>query len=167
MHDLGPGTAFPDLELPDHNDVVRRLGDLAEGDPVVVTFFRGWWCPKEQAYFRGLARLQDEAEVAYTRLVSISIDQPVALSAFRAGLGARWTFLSDHGRRYVDDLGLRESTDTVHLPYAPYTFVLRPDLTVHSAYNGYWYWGRPTLEDLRQDLRAVTRDLRPDWEVPA
>jgi hypothetical protein len=55
----------------------------------------------------------------------------------------------------------------VHHPYAPYTFVLRPDLTVHSAYNGYWYWGRPTLEDLRQDLRAVSRALRPDWEVPA
>jgi peroxiredoxin len=167
MHELGPGTTFPDLELPDHNDVVRRLGELAEGDPLVVNFFRGWWCPKEQTYFRGLARLQDEMEVAYTRLVSISIDEPVALSAFRAGLGARWTFLSDHGRRYVDELGLRESTDTVHHPYAPYTFVLRPDLTVHSAYNGYWYWGRPTLEDLRQDLRAVTRDLRPDWEVPA
>ena len=167
MHDLGPGTTFPDLELPDHNDVVRRLGDLAEGDPLVVNFFRGWWCPKEQTYFRGLARLQDETEVAYTRLVSVSIDEPVALSAFRAGLGARWTFLSDQGRRYVDDLGLRESTDTVHLPYAPYTFVLRPDLTVHAAYNGYWYWGRPTLEDLRQDLRAVTRDVRPDWEVPA
>jgi peroxiredoxin len=167
MHELGPGTTFPDLELPDHNEVVRRLGELAEGDPLVVNFFRGWWCPKEQTYFRGLARLQDEMEVAYTRLVSISIDEPVPLSAFRAGLGARWTFLSDHGRRYVDELGLRESTDTVHHPYAPYTFVLRPDLTVHSAYNGYWYWGRPTLEDLRQDLRAVTRDLRPDWEVPA
>jgi len=81
LHVFASGTTFPDLELPDHNDVARRLSELAEGDPLVVNFFRGWWCPKEQTYFRGLARLQDEAEVAYTRLVSISIDEPVALSA--------------------------------------------------------------------------------------
>jgi peroxiredoxin len=164
--DLTPGSIFPDLELPDQDEIVRRLGELAQGDPLVLTFFRGWWCPKEQEFFRGLARLQHEMEVAYTRMVSVSIDEPVALSAFRAGLGARWTFLSDRDRRYLDALGLRETTDTVHHPYAPYTFVLRPDLTVHSVYNGYWFWGRPTLEDLRQDLRAVTRDIRPDWEVP-
>ena len=50
--------------------------------------------------------------MAYIRLVSVSIDRPVEQSAFRAGLGARWTFLSDHERRYLDVLGLRETTDT-------------------------------------------------------
>ena len=165
--DLSPGQRFPDLQLLDHSGINRRLSDLAEGDPVVLTFFRGWWCPKEQAFFRRLVRFQEEVEVAYTRLVSVSIDGPTELSAFRAGLGARWTFLSDHERRYVDTLGLRETTDTVYRPYVPTVLVLYPDLAIHSSYNGYWFWGRPTLEDLRQDLRDVTRALRPDWEVPA
>ena len=168
MHpDLVPGRRFPDLELPDHNGVPRRLTELAEGDPLVVNFFRGWWCPKEQAFFRGLVRLQDEVEVAYTRMVSVSVDPPGELSAFRAGLGARWTFLSDRDRRYMAQLGLQETTDTLHQPYVPTTFTLCPDLTVHASYNGYWFWGRPTNEDLRQDLRAITRAARPDWEVPA
>jgi peroxiredoxin len=168
MHaDLVPGGTFPALELPDHSGVVRTLTELAEGDPLVLTFFRGWWCPKEQTFFRGLVRFQEEVEVAYTRLVSVSIDLPVELSAFRAGLGARWTFLSDHERRYLDDLGLRETTDTVYRPYVPTAFTLYPDLTIHAVYNGYWFWGRPTAEDLRRDLRAITADLRPDWEVPA
>ena len=168
MHpDLAPGGRFPDLELPDHSGVTRTLSELAEGDPLVLTFFRGWWCPKEQAFFRGLARFQDEVEVAYTRLVSVSGDPPGEQSAFRAGLGARWTFLSDHERRYLDVLGLRETTDTVYRPYVPTVFTLRPDLTIHAVYNGYWFWGRPTLEDLRRDLRAVTAAIRPDWEVPA
>ena len=168
MHpDLVPGRRFPDLELPDHNGVPRRLTELAEGDPLIVNFFRGWWCPKEQAFFRGLVRLQDEVEVAYTRIVSVSVDPPGELSAFRAGLGARWTFLSDRDRRYMAQLGLQETTDTLHQPYVPTTFTLCPDLTVHASYNGYWFWGRPTNEDLRQDLRAITRAARPDWEVPA
>jgi peroxiredoxin len=165
--DLTPAGRFPDIGLADHAGIHRRLSELAEGDPLVLNFFRGWWCPKEQAFFRRLVRLQDEAEVAYTRLVSVSVDQSPELSAFRAGLGARWTFLSDPDRRYLDDLGLRETTDSLHHPYLPATFTLYPDLTIHSAYNGYWFWGRPSNEDLRQDLRAITRAIRPDWEVPA
>ena len=42
---------------------------------------------------------------------------------------------------------------------------LEPGLVVHKIYNGYWFFGRPTTEDLRQDLRAVTRKCRPDWDI--
>jgi len=30
---------------------------------------------------------------------------------------------------------------------------LEPGLIIHKIYNGYWFFGRPTMEDLRQDLR--------------
>jgi len=158
-------TAFPDLKLPDHTGRPRTLTELAAGDPLVLVFSRGWWCPKEQRHLRRLVELQDELDVAYSRLVVVSVDPPEVQAAFRAGLGARFTFLSDAGRRYLDELGLRETTDTVHNPYRPAAFTLFPDLRVHRAYNGYWYWGRPTLEELRQDLRVITAAVRPDWEL--
>jgi peroxiredoxin len=161
-----PGSAFPDLQLPDHNGRQRRLSELAGGDPLLVQFYRGFWCPKEQSFFRKLVPLQQEAEVAYTRFVSVSVDPPDVCAAFRAGLGARWTFLSDVERRYLRELDLAETTDTVHHPYQPAVFTLFPDLTVHRFYNGYWFWGRPTSEELRQDFRQITRQIRPDWEVP-
>lgn len=162
-----PGDRVPDLELRDHNGNLRRLSQLTGGDPLLLQFYRGFWCPKEQAYFRLLVQLQDEAEVAYTRFVSVSIDRPDVAAAFRAGLGARWTFLSDPDRKYQAELDLLETTDTLHHPYTPAVFTLFPDLAVHKAYNGYWFWGRPTLEELRQDFRAITRAIRPDWEVPS
>jgi hypothetical protein len=87
-------------------------------------------------------------------------------AAFRAGLGARWAFLSDRDRFVQERLGLRETTDTVHDPYVPAVFTLFPDLRIHRSFNGYWYWGRPTLEDLRQDLRQITREIRADWAPP-
>src|SRR5919202_6746582 len=111
-----PGRGIPDLALPDHAGNLRRLSDLAAGDPVVLQFYRGWWCPKEQAFFRRLIALQEEAEVAYCRLVSVSVDPPEVSAAFRAGLGARWTFLSDTEREVQELLGLRETTDTVNRP---------------------------------------------------
>ena len=163
---FAPGDPFPDLELPDHNGNPRRLVELAAEDPTVLQFFRGWWCPKEQRFFRRMIALQDEAEVGYARFVSVSVDPPAVSAAFRAGLGARWTFLCDADHRAVDDLGLRETTDTLNDPFVPAVFVLAPGLRVHSAYNGYWFWGRPTAAELVADLRAVTRAIRPDWDAP-
>jgi peroxiredoxin len=165
--DLGEGGTFPDLRLRDHDGNTRTLASLAEGDPLVLHFYRGWFCPKDRAYFRMLLALQDEAEVAYTRLVSVSVEPPEVTGAFRAGMDARWTFLCDTDRTYLDDLGLRETTDTLHDPYVPTVVTLFPDLRIHRTYNGYWYWGRATAEELRRDLRAITRELRPDWEPPA
>jgi peroxiredoxin len=160
------GGRFPDVALLDHAGNRRGLAELCGGDPVVLHFYRGWWCPKEQAFFRRLRALQDEAEVAYCRMLSVSVDPPDVAAAFRAGLGARWTFLADPDREAQEQLGLRETTDTVHDPYAPAVFTLFPDRTIHRAYDGYWFWGRPTLEELRGDLRAITRAIRPDWAAP-
>ena len=156
---------FLDLELPDHTGRTRVLSEIANGDPVALFFSRGWWCPKEQRHLRGLVSIQDEFEVAYSKLVVVSVDPPEVQAAFRAGLGARFLFLSDAERLYLDELGLRETTDTVHNPYRPAAFTLYPDLRIHAAYNGYWFWGRPTLEEIRQDMRAISMAIRDDWEL--
>jgi peroxiredoxin len=156
---------FPDLDLPDHTGRPRRLSEIAGGDPLVLVTSRGWWCPKEQRFLRGVVELQDELEVAYARLAVVSVDPPEVQAAFRAGLGARFVFLSDAERRYLDELELRETTDTVHDPYRPAVFTLYPDLRVHRSYNGYWFLGRPTLEELRRDLREISIAIRDDWEL--
>jgi peroxiredoxin len=164
--DLSPGSPFPDLQLADHSGSPRQLSDLVAGDPTFLHCYRGFWCPKEQAFFRRLVRLQDEMEVAYVRFVSLSVDPPPVAAAFRAGLGARWTFLCDPDRAALEQLGLRETTDTVYRPYVPTAVTLRPDLTIQRSWNGYWYLGRPTDEEIRADLRAIQSAVRSDWEAP-
>ena len=47
----------------------------------------------------------------------------------------------------------------------PHTIVLKPGLIIHSIYNGYWFWGRPSVDDLWRDLRAATTVTRPDWDL--
>ena len=165
--DLSVGHAFPDVELFDHAGNRRTPSELAAGDPVVLQFFRGWWCPKKRAFFRRLLALQDEAEVAYSRIVSVSVDSPQVTAAFRAGLGARWTFLCDPDRAVQSMLGLRETTDTVNDPYVPAVFTLFPDLTIHRAYDSLWFWGRPTVDELRRDMREISAATRADWAAPA
>ena len=105
--------------------------------------------------------------VAYTRIVTISTDTIVVTREFRNSVGATWTFLADPARRVQKDLDIQEYTDPFHDPMIPHTLVLKPGLVIHSVYNGYWYWGRPSVEDLRRDLREATREVRPDWDITA
>jgi hypothetical protein len=84
---------------------------------------------------------------------------------FRDALGAQWPFLTDPGRKIQKDLDIQEYTDPHNDPMIPYTFVLEPGLRIFKIYNGYWYWGRPSNDDLRRDLREVIEKIRPDWDI--
>jgi peroxiredoxin len=167
--DIVSGGTFPDYELTDHTKKRRRLSDLQGADPLILVLARGHYCPKDNQQHLKLAALQPELAVAYTRIVTISTDNIVTTREFRNSVGANWTFLSDAGRKVQKDLDIQEYTDPYHDPMVPHTLVLKPGLVIHTVYNGYWYWGRPSIDDLRRDLREVTREIRPDWDlgVPA
>ena len=69
------------------------------------------------------------------------------------------------GRKVQKDLDIAEYTDPTNNPMIPHTIVLEPGLSVYRIYNGYWFFGRPTVEELRQDVRAVLKKCRPDWDI--
>ena len=84
-------------------------------------------------------------------------------AAFKAGLGADFRFLSDSERRLTDALGIRETTDPVHGPLpVPFTFALLPDLSIHRIFNGWYFVGRPTPEELRVTIREMMARVVPD-----
>lgn len=163
--DIVPGAVFPDFELPDHTGKHKTLSALQAGDPMIVVLSRGGFCPKERRQHEGLVALHREMEVGYCRLVTISTDNLLATNEFRTGVGAHWPFLSDPKRVVQKDLDIAEYTDKVHDPMIPYTLVLEPGLVVYKIYMGYWFFGRPTADELRLDLRTVLERCRPDWDI--
>jgi peroxiredoxin/cold shock CspA family protein len=169
------GDRFPDIELPDHKNEMRRLSQFTrpslldqhlgflDGYPLILVFYRGFFCPRDQQQMRQLVEFQRELAVNYGRLVAVSADPPLVQAAFRAGLGAQWTFLSDEQRTVIKQLDILDETEGEFAYRAqPYTFVLRPDLRVHAIYNGWYFVGRPTSEE----LRAVMQ-LRADYHYEA
>ena len=163
--DMMPGVTFPDYELSDHTGKHRKLSELQGGDPMVLVLGRGGFCPKDRRQAEGLLQLHREMEVGYCRLVTITTDNITQTNEYRSGVGAHWPFLSDSRRIVQKDLDIAEYTDPVHNPMIPHVIVLEPGLRVHKIYNGYWFFGRPTVEELRQDLRAVSMNCRPDWDI--
>ena len=179
MTNLSVGDAFPDFELPDHGGRQRRLSDhtrpgslderlcFDDGYPLILVFGRGFFCPRDQEQMRGLVRFQSELAVNYCKLVSVSADSPRVAAAFRAGLGARWPFLADEGREVIEYVGIVDETEGEYAGVSrPFTFVLRPDLTIHRIYDGWFFVGRPTLEELRHDLREIMQ-TRKDYSYEA
>ena len=163
--DIIPGAVFRDYAVSDHRGVHRKLSELQQQDPLVLVLSRGGFCPKERRQHEGLVQLHREMQVGYCRLVTISTDNLLETNEFRAGVGAHWTFLSDPGRTLQKDLDIAEYTDPDHNPMIPHTLVLEPGLRIYKIYNGYWFFGRPTVEELRLDLRTVLQRSRPDWDI--
>jgi peroxiredoxin len=163
--DIVPGAVFPDYELSDYRGMRRTMSELQRGDPLVLVLSRGGFCPKERRQHEGLLQLHREMQVGYCRLVTISTDNLIETNEFRTAVGAGWTFLSDPGRRLQKDLDIAEYTDPDHNPMIPHTLVLEPGLRVFKIYDGYWFFGRPTVEELRNDLRDVLQRCRPDWDI--
>ncbi len=163
--DIVSGSVFPDYQLPDQTNTMCRLSELQGDDPLILTLARGHYCPKEHQQHLQLAAFYPQIAVGYTQIATISTDDHHTTQEFRASVGAQWPFLSDPERTVQRDLDIAEYTDPEHDPMIPHTLVLKPGLVVHSIYNGYWFWGRPSIEDLRRDLREATREIRPDWDL--
>jgi len=115
---------------------------------------------------RHYVELQEELAVNYCKLAVVSVDAPAVNDAFRAGLGAKFPFLSDQERKVVKLLDMTETSKSRGVTAMPYTFSLLPDLTIHNLYCGYWYVGRPMLDELRRDLREMMGKVRRDFEGP-
>ena len=114
---------------------------------------------------RELAALFPAIAVAYTKIVTITTDDVAEADHMRTATGATWPFLLDPERTVQQDLDIQEYTDPDNDPMIPHTLVLKPGLVVHRIYNGYWFWGRPSVVDLWHDLRDVHREIRPDWDL--
>jgi peroxiredoxin len=111
--------------------------------------------------------LQEELAINYCHLAVVSVDPPEVSNAFRTGLRANFPFLSDQERKVVQLLDMTETSKSRGITAIPYTFCLLPDLTVHNLYCGYWYVGRPTLDELRKDLREMMKKVRSDFDPQA
>jgi peroxiredoxin/cold shock CspA family protein len=179
MTNVSVGDAFPDFELPDHNKRPRRLSyytrpsplderlGFDDGYPLILVFGRGFFCPRDQEQMRGLVRFQSELTANYCKLLSVSADPPMVAAAFRAGLGAHWPFLSDQGCEVIRSLDLLDETEGEYAGVSrPFTFVLGYDLRISKIYDGWFFVGRPTLEELRHDLREIMQ-TRKDYSYEA
>jgi peroxiredoxin len=143
--------------------------------PIVLTFYRGSWCPYCNLQLNAYLEILDELEELGARLVAISPMTPDNSLSFAEKEALRFTVLSDAGAEVAERYGITFTVDgayrevhraggvdlsqlngdeTWRLP-APATFVIDSDGTVRFAHvDGDYRW---RLEP--SALLAAVRDV--------
>jgi peroxiredoxin len=165
MSKIEVGMTLPDFELPDENGELHRLSELQGDDVMVLHLARGEHCPRERQHHFELLRFARWIPVALTQLVSIFPGVKHDAYKMKIATGAEWTFLADEELEVREALEIDEYTDTHH-DYAvvPHTLILSPGLKVEKVYVGYWFWGRPSPEQLWMDLGELFARTKPDFD---
>lgn len=161
---LNVGDVLPDFELPDENGVVHSLSELQGDDALVLMLGRGEHCPRERQHQMHLVAFQQWAPVAFTQLVTILPNDLHDVYKMKIATGAWWTYLADTDLTVQRTLGIDEYTDSHHAATVPHTLVLGPGRRVEKVYVGYWYWGRPSIYQLWEDLAELFRKTKPDFD---
>jgi peroxiredoxin len=79
---LKVGDKFPDVELPNQEGKLKRLSHFTQPSqmdrmlsfsddyPLIVVFYRGFFCPRDNQQMRQLVQFQSELKVNYGQLIT-------------------------------------------------------------------------------------------------
>jgi peroxiredoxin len=101
------GDRFPSLALTDHLGRSVDIAALARTQPVVVTFYRGGWCPYCNMELRAYQKALPEIERLGARLIAVSPESPDDTLSTAEKNDLAFTVVSDTGGRLADALGIR------------------------------------------------------------
>ncbi len=104
---LKAGDAAPDFTLPDPDGRPLSAAALLARGPLVVSFYRGVWCPYCNMELQALEALRPEIERLGGSLVAISPQTQVNSRKSRRENGLGFPILSDHGNEVAAAFGLR------------------------------------------------------------
>jgi peroxiredoxin len=83
LSDIVPEATFPDYALPHQTGTVHSLSEIQGDNPLILTFARGGYCPKEHQQHLELATHFSKIAVAYIQVATTVADDHHALQEFR------------------------------------------------------------------------------------
>jgi peroxiredoxin len=104
---LKVGEKAPEFALPDQNGKLVSSKDLLKKGPIIITFYRGVWCPYCNLDLSNLKRYMKDFSANNATLVSISPQ----IAKYNAQIIERqrlpFDLLSDEGNKVAEKFGLR------------------------------------------------------------
>ena len=174
---LKAGDRAPTFSLSDPDGVTVSSADLLAQGPLVLTFYRGVWCPYCNFDLAALEAARGEIEARGARLVAVSPQTPAnsrkaqrtgklgfpilsdAGGAVAAAFGLRWSLSEDLKRAYTGfglDLAVFNDDTSWTLPM-PARYVIGADGAIAYAEVNPDYTRRPEPSDLFPTLERLRR----------
>jgi peroxiredoxin len=152
---LKVGDRAPDFGLPNGDGKLVLLSEYTARSPVVLIFYRGYWCGACTQQLTRLAEDYDKFKQAGADLIAISADvQSFAWSTGQT-LGARYQILSDSERKVIISYGVLNATEHDGIAH-PSVFILDKESRIRYMHVGKDPQDRPSDETILEEVKKVT-----------
>ena len=169
------GDMAPGFELPNERGGSTTLTERLEQGPVVLSFYRGGWCPFCNLEFKALSDILPEIENKGASLIGISPERPDASLSTIEKHNLPFEVLSDVGNKVADQYGLimtvyeeirplyqqwgidvpaANGDDSYQLPI-PATYVIKQDGSIQACYVNKDYTSRMEPADILGALETI------------
>jgi len=132
---------IPSFQLPDQSENLVLSDELLKNGPLVITFYRGGWCPYCNLELRSLQSHLDEIKENGANLVAISPEQPDNSLDVSEKNNLKFPVLSDSGNTVARKFGL----------------VFELPAEIDKLYKN----------ELKLDLAAINSTDKPELPIPA
>lgn len=171
---IGQGDTAPNFTLPKHDGTTWQLSDALKHGPVVLSFYRGGWCPYCNLELRALQSHLPELASAGASLVAVSPQTPDASLSTQEKNELTFGVLSDQGNTVAEQFGLvfelpeelrpiyesfgidlpaSNGDSSFSLP-VPATYVIGTDAVVRYAFINVDYRTRAEPSEILQQLSS-------------
>ena len=172
---LKTGDAARDFLLPDEDGRLHSSEQLRRGGPLVVSFFRGGWCPFCTAELRALQAAKDKFKSLNASLVVLTPETGDLPRLLKRNLGLDLKVLSDvdygvavsygvlfrvpeetkaHYLGLGVDFGVRHGSSVAMLPI-PATYVIDRGGSIRSAFVAHDFTVRQEPDEIIEALRVA------------
>jgi peroxiredoxin len=172
---LNKGKSFPGFELPNADNKTLALNDLLADGPLVISFYRGAWCPYCNLELNALQQRLPEITAAGGRLIAISPQVPDKSADQVSSSRLTFEVLSDVGNKLAKRCGLvftlpeslrpiydawqldipgHNADDSFELPM-PATYIIGTDGIIHYAFVDMDYTKRLEPDIIIEQLKSL------------
>lgn len=167
VNDMAPGFSVADQ----NGKTVSLEKQLAKG-PVVLLFYRGFWCPYCNKQLKALEDSLGQITAKGATLIAVTPEKPESITKTAAKTGATYPILFDDGlaimnayrvafemdtatvtryRKYGIDMNENNGRNGANLP-VPAVYIIKPGGKIGWRFFDVNYTKRPTVKEILENL---------------
>ncbi len=157
---LKAGDIAPDFALPDVDGKTLSLAELLQSGPLVLSFYRGVWCPYCNLDLQALQKALPQIEGLGAQLIAVSPQTAANTRRSVRENNVRFPILSDPGNEVAAQFGLRFTLPDYLQDLYKNTF--KNDLAVNNGEPS-WTLPMPARYVIGQDGVIAYAEVNPDY----
>lgn len=153
------GGKAPSFQLPDPNGDDINLEHLLKKGPVVITFYRGVWCPYCNIELKALEAVADDIRAKGATLIAVSMQGAADSRKSQRDNQLSFPILTDKAGALAEKFGIRWALQDYVIEYHKMFNVILP--TIHG--DGEWHLPMPARYVIDTDGTIAYAEVNPDY----